>query len=149
MFNKNTPVDTRVAILEEKFSVYEQVMNKMELAIHKISEAYQDISKMLAIHEQRIETNNNSDSSLMQAIKDMDSKNIKEHANVIEKIEEIQKIFNEKEKEQDTKIESLIKFRWLFGGAIILTVFIFTQEQVRFSFSLPSSSPPANIKPGK
>lgn len=149
MFNKNTPVDTRVAILEEKFSVYEQVMNKMELAIHKISEAYQDISKMLAIHEQRIETNNNSDSSLMQAIKDMDAKNIKEHANVIDKIEEVQKTFNEKEKEQDEKIESLIKFRWLFGGAILLTVFIFTQEQLRFSFSLPSNSTPAIVKPEK
>lgn len=149
MFNKNTPVDTRVAILEEKFSVYEQVMNKMELAIHKISEAYQDISKMLAIHEQKIETTSNSDNSLVQAIKELEEKNRKDHSNVIEKIEEIQKAFDEREKTQDNKIDSLIKFRWLFGGAILLTVFIFTQEQIKFSINLPNNPPPANIKPVK
>lgn len=125
------------------------MMNKMELAIHKISEAYQGISKMLAIHEQRIETSNSSDTSLIQAIKEMDMKNMQEHSNVIQKIEKIEQSFNDKEKEQDNKIEGLIKFRWLVGGAIVIVVFVFTQQQFQLNVDLPSSGNPATITPAK
>jgi len=160
VFNQNTPVDTRVAILEEKFSVYEQMMSKMESAIHTISEAYQGVSKMLAIHEQRIDTSNNADSTILETIKDLEKRNTEDHKEVIlkiqkieEKIEtnikELKEEFEEKENTQNSKIEGLIKFRWLIGGAILIIGFIFTQQQVQFFEFLPPQEPPAKILPSK
>jgi hypothetical protein len=160
VFNQNTPVDTRVAILEEKFSVYEQMMSKMESAIHTISEAYQGVSKMLAIHEQRIDTSNTADSTILETIKDLEKRNTEDHKEVIlkiqkieEKIEtnikELKEEFEEKENTQNSKIEGLIKFRWLIVGAILIIGFIFTQQQVQFFEFLPPQKPPAKILPSK
>ena len=136
MFNQNTPVDTRVAVLEEKFSVYEQMMNKMESAIHTISETCQGISKMLAIHEERIEATHKADSIIIERIKEMETRNTNDHNKVIERIDEI-----------ENKIEGLIKFRWLLGGAIILVGFTFTQQQINIMDYLPKQDPPVIVKP--
>jgi hypothetical protein len=136
VFNQNTPVDTRVAVLEEKFSVYEQMMNKMESAIHTISETCQGISKMLAIHEERIEATHKADSIIIERIKEMETRNTNDHNKVIERIDEI-----------ENKIEGLIKFRWLLGGAIILVGFTFTQQQINIMDYLPKQDPPVIVKP--
>ena len=138
MSNQNTPVDTRVAILEEKFSVYEQMMNKMESAIHTISETCQGISKMLAIHEERIEATYKADNHILEKIKDIENRNTEEHNKVIIKIEKLEE-----------KIESLIKFRWLVGGAIVLVVFVFNQQQVNFMDYLPNNPQPDTVRPVK
>ena len=90
MLEPNATVDTRVAILEEKFSMYEQMMNKMESAIHTISETCQGISKMLAIHEERIESTYKSDDHILEKIKDMEKKNSEDHKKVIGKIEKLE-----------------------------------------------------------
>lgn len=107
MFNKNEKVDTRVAILEEKFSVYEQMLTKIEDAIRAISETSQGISKMLAIHEERIEVSNKTDDSILAKLKDVEDKNNTEHNKVMLKIEGLQ-----------TKIEDLTKFRWMAVGIV-------------------------------
>ena len=138
MLSPNTPVDTRVAILEEKFSVYEQMMNKMESAIHTISETCQGISKMLAIHEERIEATYKADNHILEKIKDIENRNTEEHNKVITKIEKLEE-----------KIESLIKFRWLVGGAIVLVVFVFNQQQVNFMDYLPNNPQPDRVRPVK
>ena len=138
MFNQNTPVDTRVAILEEKFSVYEQMMNKMESAIHTISETCQGISKMLAIHEERIEATYKTDNTIVERIKDLEKRNSEDHKKVIEKIESL-----------EDQLDGLIKFRWLVGGAVILVVFIFTQQQVHIMDYLPKPASSAIVKPVK
>jgi hypothetical protein len=107
MFNKNEKVDTRVAILEEKFSVYEQMLTKIEDAIRAISETSQGISKMLAIHEERIEVSNKSDDSILVKLKDVEDKNNTEHNKVMLKIEGLQ-----------TKVEDLTKVRWMAVGIV-------------------------------
>lgn len=160
MFRKGVQFDTRVAILEEKFSVYEQMMNKMESAILTISEAYQGISKMLAIHEEKLENSHTSDSLIAQSIKDIESKNSIEHLRVLEKIEKIEQKLEDRDKtnkeeledklkEQDNKIDGLIKFRFLVGGAIVLLGFLFTQQQIKIFEFLPTQSEPAIVRPSK
>lgn len=125
------------------------MMTKMESAIHTISEAYQGISKMLAIHEQRLETGDNSDSIILQAIKEIESNNTAEYEKVIKKIEALETKFQDKNKEQDDKIEGLVKFRWLFGGALLLTAFLFTQQQISFFGNLQNEEAPAIMRPAK
>lgn len=140
MFNKNEKVDTRVAILEEKFSVYEQMLNKIEDAIRAISETSQGISKMLAIHEERIEVSNKTDSSTLVKLKEVEEKNNTEYNKVIKKIEGI-----------ETKIEDLSKARWMAVGVIGFVALVATAVSTLASGIIihpPSISPntthPAN-----
>ena len=55
MFNQ----DSKVAVLESKFSIYEdltrEMMVKLETAVDKISEGNQRIAAILAKHDERIE----------------------------------------------------------------------------------------------
>lgn len=71
MFNQGTSTDTKVAVLEEKVSIYEKVMSRIEDAIFAISETSQGISKMLAIHEERLEQAVRSDEVIIKMIDDL------------------------------------------------------------------------------
>jgi len=46
--------ETKIALLEERINVYEQMMTRIDSAIQKISETSQNISQMLAIHNEKI-----------------------------------------------------------------------------------------------
>ena len=131
MFNKNEKVDTRVAILEEKFSVYEQMITKIEDAIRAISETSQGISKMLAIHEERIEVSNRTDDSILVKLKDVEDKNNIEHTKVITKIENLQ-----------TKIEEASRIKWIAVGIIGFVTFVGTLMTIVNTFNQFSISPP-------
>ena len=55
MFNQNTSSDTKIAVLEERLSSYEVMMRKIDEAIQIMGKTSQSISKMLAVHEEKIE----------------------------------------------------------------------------------------------
>lgn len=113
MFQSQT-TETKLALLEEKLSVYEQMMKKIDSAIEKISETSQTISKMLAIHEERIEHVSKSDEVIIKMVEDIKTSNSQEHKKVIERISEIEKT-----------VGDLLKFRWqvaAISGAVILVV---------------------------
>lgn len=114
MFNQQgTSTDTKVAVLEEKVSIYEQMMKKIEDAIYAINETSQGISKMLAIHEQRLEQSTKSDEVIIKMIDEVKHQNTIEHQIVIKRIEIIEK-----------NIIDLSKFKWqalsLTGAAILI-----------------------------
>jgi hypothetical protein len=143
MFNKNEKVDTRVAILEEKFSVYEQMLNKIEDAIRAISETSQGISKMLAIHEERIEVSNKTDDSILVKLREVEEKNNTEHNRVIKKIEGL-----------ETKLEDISKVRWMAVGVVgfvvtLITIIstVITKIEMPTVLAIPDSTPskPTNI----
>ena len=114
------------------------MMNKMEAAIHTISETCQGISKMLAIHEERIEATYKTDTLILERIKEMEKRNTEDHNRVISRIDDI-----------EDQIDGLVKFRWLVGGAVILIVFVFSQQQVHIMDYLPKPQPNAIVKPVK
>lgn len=114
MFNQQgSSTDTKVAVLEEKVSIYEQMMKKIEDAIYAINETSQGISKMLAIHEERLEQSTKSDGIVIKMIDEVKYQNTVEHQIVIKRIEIIEK----------TVVE-LSKFKWqalsLTGAAIVI-----------------------------
>ena len=137
MFNRNEKVDTRVAILEEKFSVYEQMLTKIEDAIRAISETSQGISKMLAIHEERIEVSNKTEDSILAKLKDVEDKNNTEHTKVIKKIEGL-----------ETKIEDASRIKWIAVGIVGFVGFVATLLAIVDTFNkvpslaAPSANPP-------
>jgi hypothetical protein len=114
MFNqKESSTSTKVAVLEEKVSIYEQMLKKIEDAIYAISETSQGISKMLAIHEEKLEQSVRSDEVIIKMIDEIKKQNTLDHQLVIKRIEVIEK----------TVIE-LSKFKWqalaLTGSAVVI-----------------------------
>ena len=64
MYTPSQTIETKVAILEEKIHTSEQLMQRIESAIEKMSEVSASVTKMLAVHEQKIESNDKVDTIL-------------------------------------------------------------------------------------
>jgi hypothetical protein len=113
MFRSQT-TETKLALLEEKLNIYEQMMRKIESAIEKIGETSQNISKMLAIHEEKIEHTSKSDNAIIQMVNDIKKTNTDDHTAVVERLSTMEKT-----------IGDLLKFRWqvaAISGAVVLLV---------------------------
>ena len=110
---QNPTTQTKLALLEERLSVYEKMIRKIDSAIEKISETSQSISKMLIIHEERIEQTAKSDNIIIKIVDDVKLTNTMEHKAVMTRMDSIEKNVNE-----------LLKFRWqvaaISGAAILL-----------------------------
>ena len=76
-FTKNT--DVKMAVLEEKLSVYEELsremLAKLENAVDKISETNQNISKILVRHEERIDQTLQSDAAIIKLLDETKKQN--------------------------------------------------------------------------
>jgi methionine synthase II (cobalamin-independent) len=78
-------------VLEEKLAVHEQMMSRIETAIEKLSEVNSNVSKMLAVHEEKIGTNEKVDNILFTKIDQLSSKMDSDHNVVLSKIQELEK----------------------------------------------------------
>ena len=133
MFNPSS-TETKIALLEERINVYEQMMERIDTAIQKIGETSQNISQMLAVHNEKIEQCNRTDNLIVSMIEDIKRSSKEQH-------EEISRELGERITKVEEKVESLSKFRWQIGGVVafilvltgILPTIIptFTQTQVR------------------
>ena len=132
---QSTHLDTKVAVLEERLNVYEQMMSRIDSAIEKISETNQNISKMLAVHEEKIEQSGKSDTIIMTMINDVKKNGTKEHLELKSKVDELEK-----------KVEDLFKFRWQAAGVIVTAVVLATIVSSLAGGILTPGSTPATIQ---
>ncbi len=93
MFGNNSQV--QLAVLQERFKAHEQIIDKVDTAIQTLSETNQNICKMLAVHDERIEQCKADDGELCKKVEDIES-----------------------------KIDNLYKFRWQIGGVVALALVI-------------------------
>jgi len=93
MFSNDSKV--QIAVLQERFKAHEQIIEKVDSAIQTLSETNQNICKMLAVHEERIEQCNKDDGELCKKVEDIES-----------------------------KVDGLYKFRWQIGGMIAFALVI-------------------------
>jgi len=117
--------DTKVAVLEEKVSIYEQMMKKIEDAIYAISETSQGISKMLAIHEERLEQGIRSDEVIIKMIDELKKTVEAEDVDLNDRIDEVIEKAQERINEIDKKVEEVKKVKWMvigIGTAIAIVV---------------------------
>jgi len=84
-------IETKVAILEEKLHTTEQLMQRIESAIEKMSEVSANVTKMLAVHEQKIESNDKVDTILFTKIDQLSAKMDTDHNAVLEKLQGLEK----------------------------------------------------------
>lgn len=99
----------KVAVLEQKLMDFANVVSKIDDAITKLSDVNANITKMLAVHEERIEQCNKSDNLIIKMIDNLKLDNAKEHQEVIERIESI-----------EDEIKEVGKIKWMTVGCGVL-----------------------------
>lgn len=129
MFNSNTSTDTKIAVLEERLSSYEIMMRKIDEAIQIMGKTSQNISKMLAVHEERIDQCHRADDYIGRLIEELKLENKDQHDAVTERIEKI-----------ESKLEEVIKFRWIIIGVFAVISFGLSQSHMVIDLLTPDSS---------
>jgi DNA repair ATPase RecN len=110
MFSNDSKV--QLAVLQERFKAHEQIIDKVDTAIQTLSETNQNICKMLAVHDERLEQCKNDDGELCKKVEDM-----------------------------EIKIDNLYKFRWQIGGVVALTMALIGFAPTVISLLTPAPTP--------
>jgi predicted ribosome quality control (RQC) complex YloA/Tae2 family protein len=129
MFN-NSSADTKIAVLEERLSAYETMMNKIDEAIQIMGKASQNINKMLAVHEERIEQCHKADDYIGRVIEELRIENKEQHEVVNQRIEKI-----------ETKLDEFVKYRWIIVGIFAVVSFALSQSHMVVDFLTPDQQP--------
>lgn len=133
MFNPSS-TETKIALLEERINVYEQMMERIDTAIQKIGETSQNISQMLAVHNEKIEQCNRTDNIIVKMIEDIKESSKQQH-------EAISKELGERIEKVEEKVEGISKFRWqVLGGLAVVAIIIKFAPPV-LSFLTPQQEP--------
>ena len=119
----------RVAVLEEKLQNFETLVSRLDSAIEKLAELNNNVSRMLAVHEERITKQEEIDSVLFDKIDKLRDKMDSDHDSV-------------------TKRLSLLERKLWIGIGALGTVLILTNPQaVKMLRPLLSSAESAIIAP--
>ena len=81
----------KVAVLEEKLQNFENIVSKLDSAIEKIAEVNNNVSRMLAVHEERIAKQEELDSVLFDKIDKLRDKMDSDHELVTSRISVLEK----------------------------------------------------------
>jgi uncharacterized protein YlzI (FlbEa/FlbD family) len=103
----------KIAILEHRVMDFANVVSKIDDAITKLSDVNSNITKMLAVHEERIEQCNKSDDSIIKMIENFKYENSREHQEAIARINIFEK-----------KVEDISRFKWMASGILAVIIFI-------------------------
>jgi biopolymer transport protein ExbB/TolQ len=76
----------KVAVLEERLQNFESVVSKLDAAIEKIAEVNNNVSRMLAVHEERISKQEEIDSILFDKIDKLRDKMDSDHDSVTKRL---------------------------------------------------------------
>ena len=76
----------KVAILEERLQNFETLVSRLDSAIEKLAEVNNNVSRMLAVHEERISKQEEIDSVLFDKIDKLRDKMDSDHDNVSKRL---------------------------------------------------------------
>jgi len=82
--------EVKVALLEQKLEDLKPVIIKLDAAIEKLSEVNTTVSRMLAVHEERISKQEEIDSILFAKIDKLRDKMDLDHDNVLQRIRRLE-----------------------------------------------------------
>ena len=91
MYSPSQTIETKVAILEEKIHTTEQLMQRIESAIEKISEVNANVTKMLVVHEEKINNGEKIEDIIFTKIDQIKDKMDKDHTAVLAKLQGLEK----------------------------------------------------------
>ena len=105
----------KVAVLEQKFADFANIVNKLDDAIQKLSEVNTNVIKMLAVHDERIEYQQRTDDLLLKMIDNIREENEKEHKKTSVKIDDL-----------EDKVSEISKIKWMTVGCGVLLAILTT-----------------------
>jgi len=115
--------DVRLAVLEEKLVVYEdlskEMLSKLEAAVNKISEANQNVAKILVRHEERLDQSIQSDTAIMKLLEELRAANRREAKDTETKINTL-----------SSRVDDLSRFKWVVAGILLVVGVIAGQVNV-------------------
>jgi gas vesicle protein len=122
--------NVRMAVLEEKLNVYEELskemLAKLEAAVDKISEANQNVAKILVRHEERLDQTIQSDAAIMKLLDELKEQRKQD----LEKFNTGVKEIKDSVEDAHKKISDLSKYRWIIAGALMLFSFVVAESDV-------------------
>ena len=80
------PDQIKVAVLEERLENFETLVSRLDSAIEKIAEVNNNVSRMLAVHEERISKQEEIDSVLFDKIDKLRDKMDLDHDNTTKRL---------------------------------------------------------------
>jgi tetrahydromethanopterin S-methyltransferase subunit G len=83
--------DIKVAILEQKLEDLKQIVVRIDDAIEKLSEVNSNVSKMLAVHEERISRQEETDNILFTKIDKLRDKVDRDYDSIVSRVQAIEK----------------------------------------------------------
>lgn len=106
--NKMSEENVKVAVLQQKLEDLKHIVIKLDDAIEKLSEVNINVGRMLAVHEQRITTQEKTDNQIISKVDNL----------------------SEKVNDNLTKIQNLEKKVWTVVGAITCIAFLINNIEV-------------------
>mgnify|MGYP003322530392 CR=1 FL=1 len=114
--------EVKVAVLETRLENFETLVSRLDSAIEKIAEVNNNVSRMLAVHEQRISKQEEIDEVLFDKIDKLRDKMDSDHDSVL------------------SRIRGLEMKVWMAMGALSLVTFLMTQTPFRLTTPVESST---------
>ena len=121
--------NVKVAILEERLGNFEQLVTRLDSAIEKIAEVNNNVSRMLAVHEERLSKQEEIDSVLFDKIDKLRDKMDSDHDNVTK------------------RLSLLEKKLWIGIGAIASILIVTNPQSIKTLKPLISSTQGAILSP--
>ena len=131
--------DSKVAVLESKLGIYEELsremLAKLEAAVEKISEGNNRIAQILTKHDERIEQSMKTDTLIIKMIDELKAESEKDHKIIHDRIDRIQ-----------VEIKTFSKFRWQVGGVLVVAALLIGAGSRIAPIFLTPSQPAAIIE---
>ena len=120
--NNDKPQGIPLEVIDQKIEDLKPLIHKMEAAIEKLSELNTSVSRMLAVHEERITKQEEIDTVLFTKIDQLRDKMDLDHNSVL------------------SRIQSLDKKIWIAIGSIAVITFIIAETPILQTLTQPLDS---------
>ena len=106
-------VKSKVAVLEQRTNDQERFFQKVDTAIQAMQEAATNIGKMLAVHEERLDQHNKTETLMIEMIKEVKTNLEAEDVDLSDRIDAV-----------EHEVTELKKFKWLVLGIASASGFV-------------------------
>mgnify|MGYP006908238121 FL=1 len=104
---------SRVAVLEQRTEDQQRLFEKVDTAIQVMQEAVASVSKMLAVHDERLDQHNKTETLMIEMIKEVKTSLEAEDVDLSDRIDVV-----------DNEVSELKKFKWLVLGIASASGFV-------------------------
>ena len=136
MYSPTQLTETKVAILEEKINSSDQLLSKIESAIDKLIEANANVTRMLAVHDEKLDKQDKIDAVLFEKIDSL-------HRDLTRQTDAIKKGCEGDIMKVNARLTDLEKKMWTMAGGLAVVSLLFSAVGNKLITNLlsPISSP--------